>query len=733
MHQVGAGVLGPVFRGYDPQTDRTVALKSFPLDITPEQAAEFAEELQRLASLDLNHPSLIAPRGAGVEGHTAFLVEDYFAAESIDTAIRQYGPAPAPDAVRLIGQLAGSLDFAAAVGVHHGALHPRDVLVAPREVRMTGIGVAAALEGVGFRAAARRPYSAPERVEGGEPTLAADVYALAVMAYELLTGRRPAAEGDALHPELGSVAAAEPAALAEVFARAFSLRPEDRYPSALAFAGALKHALTAQPIDATGDHAKEAQAAERPRSRRPRTASKVVPRPTEAGQPSEAEVSGASVPVAEAFAAVDATRGETPAPGDEGRPATAEARAAERGADVPSDQSGVEARAATSRAEADGSEARAAEEARVADEARAAEEARAAAVARADEEIRARAETPERLFAPEPELPAPPPLTMDDLDLRSEESDLPLLDRAEEPVVPSGPSILGEAAPSSDQTPPPADAAPREWKRPSRPAAEAAQEDVPQRRRPARTTTQGTGGFGPPMPQKRRVSGVALLLMLVFGVLLGLGAGYYFAVRDTSNASPTPGDAAAPSGQPASQPPAATPQGQVPSSPTTSGPPPLEGTVPAPSSPTAPPASAAGSTPGTTTGQAAEPDSQAKARGAEPSPEVRRKATARPAAPRPKAKAAAARETAGAAAGAERTRRQVFEGSLSVISKPTGARVFVDGHPVGTTPMTLPRLSAGSHVVRLERDGYSAWSAAIQVVAGEQNRVTASLEQRSSR
>ena len=38
VHQVGAGVLGPVFRGYDPETDRTVAVKSFPLDITPEQA-----------------------------------------------------------------------------------------------------------------------------------------------------------------------------------------------------------------------------------------------------------------------------------------------------------------------------------------------------------------------------------------------------------------------------------------------------------------------------------------------------------------------------------------------------------------------------------------------------------------------------------------------------------------------------------------------------------------------
>ena len=150
VHQVGAGVLGPVFRAYDPETERTVALKSFPLDLTPEQANELAARLGRLATLDLGHPSLIVPVASGAEGSTAYLVEEYFVAESVDIALRQYGPAPVPDAVRLVGQLAGGLDFAAVAGVHHGALHPRDMLVAPHDVRLTGLGVAEALERVGF-------------------------------------------------------------------------------------------------------------------------------------------------------------------------------------------------------------------------------------------------------------------------------------------------------------------------------------------------------------------------------------------------------------------------------------------------------------------------------------------------------------------------------------------------------------------------------------------------------
>src|SRR5512137_2231581 len=149
VHQVGVGVLGPVFRGYDPEQDRAVAIKAFPLDVTPERARELADDLGRLRAFD--HPAVIAPLASGAEGATAYLVQEYFVAESADVALKQYGPAPVPDAMRLVGQLAGALDAAASAGVHHGALHPRDILVAPHEVRLTGLGVAAALERGGVR------------------------------------------------------------------------------------------------------------------------------------------------------------------------------------------------------------------------------------------------------------------------------------------------------------------------------------------------------------------------------------------------------------------------------------------------------------------------------------------------------------------------------------------------------------------------------------------------------
>ncbi len=63
-----------------------------------------------------------------------------------------------------------------------------------------------------------------------------------------------------------------------------------------------------------------------------------------------------------------------------------------------------------------------------------------------------------------------------------------------------------------------------------------------------------------------------------------------------------------------------------------------------------------------------------------------------------------------------------------VDSRPTGSKVYVDGKLVGTTPFEMPGVSAGSHVVRIEHDGYRRWSSSVRVVAGERNRVTASLE-----
>jgi serine/threonine-protein kinase len=65
---------------------------------------------------------------------------------------------------------------------------------------------------------------------------------------------------------------------------------------------------------------------------------------------------------------------------------------------------------------------------------------------------------------------------------------------------------------------------------------------------------------------------------------------------------------------------------------------------------------------------------------------------------------------------------------LTVESRPAGAKVFIDGRLVGTTPLVLPDVMVGEHALYLDHDGYQRWSSAIRIVTTERNRVTASLD-----
>jgi serine/threonine-protein kinase len=67
-------------------------------------------------------------------------------------------------------------------------------------------------------------------------------------------------------------------------------------------------------------------------------------------------------------------------------------------------------------------------------------------------------------------------------------------------------------------------------------------------------------------------------------------------------------------------------------------------------------------------------------------------------------------------------------GALVVDSRPTAAKVFVDGKLVGTTPLQVDSVDPGTHVVRMEREGYGPWSTSVRVAPGERSRVSASLE-----
>ncbi|MBP8273219.1 MAG: PEGA domain-containing protein, partial [Acidobacteria bacterium] len=232
----GSGVLGPVFRTYDPQADRLVAVKAFRLDLLPEDVARLADGLRRLVGT-------AGYLAAGLEGTTAYVAMEYHAAETFDVALRHLAPAPLETALPILRSLAEAIDAAWAAGpaFGHGALHPRDVFVTPGTdaVHVTGFGIAPALEAIGARPPVRRPYTAPERAFGEGWDQRADVFSLGAIAHELLTGRRPAGPGE----QDGSLPASLPPELRvqirRVLSKALAESPAHRFGSAREFIATL--------------------------------------------------------------------------------------------------------------------------------------------------------------------------------------------------------------------------------------------------------------------------------------------------------------------------------------------------------------------------------------------------------------------------------------------------------------------------------------------------------------
>lgn len=236
LHQIGAGSVGPVFRGEDSETRQAVVVKVIRVGLTPERVAVVGPALRALKDRLAAHPALCPIIDTGVVDVEPYVVSPVVAGDSLDVALREYGPANMADAIPRLRAVADALDTAAALDIAHGSLHLRDIVVSVEATVLTGIGIAAVLERVGVRPPVRRPYCAPEVALGRGISPAGDQYSLAAIAHEWLSGRRVPGPDSILVPT-SSPEGAE--ALAFVFARAMAAEPSDRYPSATAFVDAL--------------------------------------------------------------------------------------------------------------------------------------------------------------------------------------------------------------------------------------------------------------------------------------------------------------------------------------------------------------------------------------------------------------------------------------------------------------------------------------------------------------
>jgi hypothetical protein len=250
LHQIGSGVFGPVFRTYDPQQDRLVAVKAFRLEVVPETVAKLAGNLRKLSASGLAHPAVVQVLDAGLEGMSAYLAMEYVSAETLDVALRHLAPAPLDRALPILTELAKAIEATWAAGIGFGAIHPRDVFIlsGTNEVRLTGCGVVPALEAAGIKVPPRRPYSAPERGTAESWDIRADIYSLGVLAHELLTKRRPAGPNEQDGSLVTGTSPEARVLIRRVLAAALAERPDQRFATPTAFVDALTAISRGEPV-----------------------------------------------------------------------------------------------------------------------------------------------------------------------------------------------------------------------------------------------------------------------------------------------------------------------------------------------------------------------------------------------------------------------------------------------------------------------------------------------------
>jgi serine/threonine protein kinase len=242
---VGVGRMGVVYLAIDRITGRAVALKVLREDvgIDPVYRERFRREGTLLAQL--NHPHVLPIYGMGeIDGDL------YIASRLVSATLRNAivsGPISVDDAMTILSKVASALDAAHAAGIVHRDVKPANVLLDPGpEVYLGDFGLARDPEGEALTAPGQVlgtiDYMAPELIDGDGVGPATDIYGLACLAVETLTGAVPyARDTDAAimyahivepPPSVSERRAALPQSLDDVIAAGMAKDPDDRPPSA---------------------------------------------------------------------------------------------------------------------------------------------------------------------------------------------------------------------------------------------------------------------------------------------------------------------------------------------------------------------------------------------------------------------------------------------------------------------------------------------------------------------
>jgi serine/threonine-protein kinase len=235
------------------------ALKLLAHDLARDEVFRRRFELEAAAVRSLDHPAVVRVHATGEWQGRPFIVMDLLEGGTLEGAVLAEGGIHVVDALSVVARVAEALDHAHGRGVVHRDVKPANVLLdEDGTAYLTDFGLAKLAAGQALTRTGMwvgtLDYIAPEQIRAGEVGPAADVYALAALAYEALTGRPPfvrrtAADLLTAHLEQSarppSALRPEVAGADAVLARGLAKDPARRYASAGALAHALRGALAA--------------------------------------------------------------------------------------------------------------------------------------------------------------------------------------------------------------------------------------------------------------------------------------------------------------------------------------------------------------------------------------------------------------------------------------------------------------------------------------------------------
>lgn len=260
LQPLATGEMGVVYLAEDPLIGRKVAIKGIRLSPETEDTeirglhARFEQEIQIAGTF--THPNIVMLFDVGRQDGYPFIAMEYVEGRNLRAELQATGPLPVDRVIELMAPVSRALSYAHERQVIHRDVKPTNILVSTEGIpKITDFGVAR-LYGSTLTRAGRifgtPAYMSPEQTIGGNLTGASDQFAVATMAYELLTGERPFKgtsptaviyEVIEHHPpppdELNPLI---PAAVGKVIMRGLQKHPDERYESCDAFADALERA-----------------------------------------------------------------------------------------------------------------------------------------------------------------------------------------------------------------------------------------------------------------------------------------------------------------------------------------------------------------------------------------------------------------------------------------------------------------------------------------------------------